>query len=277
MTSTLSNAVKVTALVICVVAACAVMLGRAFIGPAPLFAHPADVPSVAGAAAPLHDAAIVRARELVRAAIVDQELPGVSVAIGAGGQVVWAEGFGWRDAGTRTPTTPATRFAIGSAASAVTPSVVEQLGLRDSGAEPATAWSPEAIGEPGEDFPPFTFIRHNILQPWGLVAPEYPLPGERATTYVPDSDDNDPRHGRRLMAMRDLRCCNGALTSFSTPSDAVRVGLAHGGTIDGRLAGGTVTSLLTLPDPGIVVAVMSNIAYADTPSLARTLAETFAR
>jgi predicted NBD/HSP70 family sugar kinase len=55
-------------------------------------------------------AAVERARELVRAAVLEQNLPGVSVAVGIGlpsvasakeGTVVWAEGFGWRDVVTR--------------------------------------------------------------------------------------------------------------------------------------------------------------------------------
>ena len=274
-TNTHTSAGRIALVIVFVVAACAVMIGRAFMAPAPLFAGPADVPTAAGAAAPEHATAITRARGLVKAAVVDQGLPGVSVAVGANGQVVWVEGFGWRDVGTRTPMTPATRFAIGTAASATTAAVVEQLGLRDTGAEPAAAWSPEHVGEPEEDFPPFTLIRHNVLQPMGLVPPEYPLPGERATIYVPVSDENDPRQGRRLVAMRHLACCTGESTSYSTPSDLVRVGLVQGGTLDGRLAGGTVTSLLTLPSHGIVVVVASNIAHADTPTLARTIADAF--
>jgi hypothetical protein len=259
-----------------VVAASAAILGRAVMAPATLFAGPADVPSAAQAAATRHADAITRARHLARAAVVEQGLPGVSVAVAMDGQVVWTEGFGWRDVGTRTPVTPATRFAIGTAASAVSAGVVQELGLAATGAEPAAEWSPEHIGEPEEDFPLFTLVRHTVLQPLGLVPPEYPLPGDRATTYVPASDDNDPRRGRRLILMRDLACCDGRQTSYSTASDLARVGLARGTSVDGRLAGGTVASLLTLPNQGLVVAVLSNIAHADTPALARAIAGTFA-
>src|SRR5829696_4077587 len=97
---------------------------------------------------------------------------GSSVAVGAGlpsaalakegGTIVWAEGFGWRDVDTRTPVTPNTRFNIGTAASAVTTAAVARLGLANTGAESAVEWSPEQIGEPGEDFPPLTLIRHTI-------------------------------------------------------------------------------------------------------------------
>ena len=49
----------------------------------PLFAQPQDVPSVIDSAPSPQDAAAVeRARELVRAAVLEQNLPGVSVAVG---------------------------------------------------------------------------------------------------------------------------------------------------------------------------------------------------
>ena len=252
----------------------------------PLFAQPQAVPSVIDSApSPQYGAAVERARALVRAAILEQNLPGVSVAVGAGspagalakaGAIVWAEGFGWRDVDTRTPVTPKTRFNIGTAASAVTAAAVASLGLANTGAESAAAWSPEHIGEPEEDFPPFTLMRHVIFQPIGLAPAEYPLPGDRATFYVPRSDDN-PRRGRRLMYMRDLACCAGTLASYSTASDLVRVGLANDRSINGELAGGMVMSLTTLRDSGIVVAVLSNIAHANTSALGVRVGEAFAK
>jgi hypothetical protein len=101
------------------------------------------------------------------------------------------------------------------------------------------------------------------------------LPGERATFFVPRSDDN-PRRGRRLMYMRDLACCAEAMPFYSTPSDLVRFGLARGGSVNGELAGGMVTSLVTRPDSGIVVAVMSNIAHTNTSALASSIGDAFA-
>src|SRR3954453_11801730 len=218
-------------------AAFAAFLIHAVAVTAPLFAQPRDVPSViASAPAPPYAAAVERARELVRAAVLAQNLPGVSVAVGAGGTIVWAEGFGWRDVGMRAPMTPATRFNIGTAASPVA-AAVARLRLANTGTDPAAAWSPEAIGEPGEDFPALTFMRHNVFQPLGLVPEEYPLPGDRATFYVPRSDD-DPRRGRRLMYMRDLAWCANGMAFYSTPSELVRIALAtNAGSVDGELAG----------------------------------------
>ena len=257
-------------------AAFAAFLTHAVTVAAPLFAQPGDVPSVSESApSPQWAAAVDRARPMVRAAIVEQNLPGVSIAVGEGPGIVWAEGFGWRDVITQTPVTPDTRFNIGTAASAVTAATVASLGLTNTGADSAKQWSPEAIGEPGEDFPLFTLLRHTIWQPIGLAAAEYPLPGDRATFYVPRSDDHNPRRGRRLMYMRDLACCAGGMAFYSTPSDLVRFALAtKADAVNGKLAGGTVMSLMTSRD--IVVAVASNIAYANTAALALKVADAFA-
>ena len=259
------------------IAAFAAFLTHAVAVTAPLFAQPQDVPSVIDSApSPQYAAAVERARELVRGAILEQNLPGVSVAAGAGGAIVWAEGFGWRDVDTQTPVTPDTRFNIGTAAPAITAAAVAPLGLTGTGADPAAEWSPEHIGEPEEDFPLFTIIRRVVFRPIGLDPYAQPLPGDRATFYVPRFGDN-PLRGRRPMYMRDLACCAGTLASYSTPSDLVRVGLANGGSIHGELAGGTVTSLLTFGDSGVVVAVASNIAHANTSALGLKIGDAFAK
>jgi beta-lactamase family protein len=260
-----------------VVAAVAAFLSHGVVVTASLFPQSQEVPSVVGSApAPQYAAAVGRAREAVRAAVLEQNLPGVSVAVGAGGTLVWAEGFGWRDVVTRTPVTPDTRFNIGTAASAVT-AAVAPLGLKNTGADSAAEWSPEHVGEPEEDFPPLTLLRHVIWQPLGLMPAEYPLPGDRATFYVPRSDD-DPRRGRRLMYMRDLACCANGKAFYSTPSDLVRFALAtKPDGVNGELAGGMVMSLMTGRDNGIVVAVTSNMAHANTSSLALRVGDAFAQ
>jgi hypothetical protein len=257
-----------------VVAAFAAFLTHKVVVTGPLFPRSQDVPSVIDSApSPQYAKAVERARALVRAAILEQNLPGVSVAVGGGGTVVWAEGFGWRDVVTRAPVTPGTRFNIGTAASAVTDAVAP-LRLTSSGTDSAAEWSPEHIGEPEEDFPLFTIIRHVIFRPIGL-APAQPLAGDRATFYVPISDD-DPGRGRRLMYMRDLACCANGMAFYSTPSDLVRFALATDpGTVNGELAGGMVTSLMTRRDSGIVIAVTSNMAHANTSALALRLGDAF--
>lgn len=240
---------------------------------APLAATAADLPATAGVAPPDRLAAVERARRLLREAAWAKHLPGVSVAVGREGAIVWAESVGWRDLATRTPVTPATRFAIGTATAAVRP-VATTLALADTGVDDAGVWSPEHIGEPEEDFPGFRFLREVVFTPLGLVQPQ-PLPGERATFYVPRAD-GDPRRGRRLMAMRDLACCADGRTFASTPTDLVRFAMAaHPGPLDGALAGGPVMSIATSAD-GVVAAVASNIAHAGTAALARQVVEAFA-
>jgi CubicO group peptidase (beta-lactamase class C family) len=248
-------------------------LGKQLAARATLFPGPQAVPSASDSApSPHYAAAIERARELVRAAIVEQKLPGVSVAVGAGGSLVWAEGFGWRDIVTKAPVIPRTRFNIGTAASLVMPAVA-QMALADTGTDSPAEWSPGHVGEPEEDFPGFTFIREGIFRPLGLADPARALPGDRATFYVPLSGD-DPGRGRRLMYMRDLACCADEMTFYSTPSDLVRFALATDpGNVDGELAGGPVMSLLA--DRDIVVAVTSNIAFANTASLAERIRGVF--
>lgn len=242
----------------------------------PLFAGPDDVPSIVGVTPPPgREAAVQRAREAARAAMAGQNVPGLSVAVGSGGTLLWTEGFGWRDATTATPVGPDTRFLLGTAAPVVAPTAAS-LGLVDTGLEPAAAWSPEHIGEPEEDAPPFRLVRALVLEPLGLVASDYPLAGNRATVYVPRSD-SDPRRGRRLAAMRDLVCCADGMAAYATPADLVRFTAAtRTGDVDGRLAGGLVVSVRTQSDGGLAVAVMSNIAYADTAALAEHIRDVFA-
>jgi len=129
-----------------VVAAFAAFLTHGVTVTAALFPQSRDVPSVVGEAGPpQYAAAVERAREIVRGGVLEQNFPGVSVAVGIGvpavalakeGTLVWAEGFGWRDVATETPVTPDTRFNIGTAASAVLPAVAP-LGLTNAGAEAA--------------------------------------------------------------------------------------------------------------------------------------------
>lgn len=98
----------------------------------PLHPNPQDVPSVANSAPPPQwTDAVAQGRQVVRAALTEQSLPGMSVAVGAGGDVVWAEGFGWADLENRVPVAPATRFRIGTASIALTSAAVGLLVEKD--------------------------------------------------------------------------------------------------------------------------------------------------
>lgn len=92
--------------------------------------HPdaAEVPSVSLAAPPSKwTAAVDQGRRIARDGLVGQNLPGLSVAVGVGGDIVWAEGFGWADMEKRVPVAPGMRFRIGHASKALTSTAVGVL------------------------------------------------------------------------------------------------------------------------------------------------------
>ena len=87
-----------------------------------------DVPSVALAApSPKWTAAADQGRRVARAGLVQQNLPGLSVAVGVGGEIVWAEGFGWADMEKRVPVAPGMRFRIGHTSKSLTSAAVGLL------------------------------------------------------------------------------------------------------------------------------------------------------
>ncbi|HEX7780685.1 MAG TPA: serine hydrolase domain-containing protein, partial [Vicinamibacterales bacterium] len=94
----------------------------------PLHPAPQNAPSaVQSEPSPQWAAAVARARSIVRAVLSEQNLPGLSVAVGVGGDLVWAEGFGWADVETLAPVTPETRFRMGTASTALTSAAVGVL------------------------------------------------------------------------------------------------------------------------------------------------------
>lgn len=78
----------------------------------PTTLHSAPLPEWSGAAE--------RGRQAVRASVAEQNLPGLSVAVGVDGDLVWAEGFGYADLKSSEPVTPKHRFRIGTASMALT-------------------------------------------------------------------------------------------------------------------------------------------------------------
>jgi len=87
----------------------------------PLHPNPESVPTVMHSAlAPKWAGAVEQGRQIVRANVAGQNLPGLSVAIGIDGAIVWAEGFGFADLKTSVPVTPDHRFRIGTASTVLT-------------------------------------------------------------------------------------------------------------------------------------------------------------
>ena len=362
----------------------------------PLHPNVTEVPSVARAAPlPTWAGAVARGQQIVSAALTEKNLPGLSVAVAVGGDIVWAEGFGWADIEKRAPVSPEMRFRIGTASTALTsaavgvllqdgrlnldediqtyvpefpqnqsPVTLRQLmanvgGVPDDGGDegplftqrcerPADAfqflsgYERERLFEPGTQYhyssygwiavsaaveaaakePFLTFMQKRVFEPLGMrdtradSATEIP---NRVTPYFPRFAA-DPHYGPDLMRPLDYSCYAGASVFLSTPSDLVRFAMAidsgkllkpatvqllqasqrltsgeetgyglgwdletvalgseHTRSVghEGTSLGGNVSSLMTFPDHGIVVAVASNISYADAPAIALKIAQAF--
>ena len=94
----------------------------------PLHPDAASVRSVTHSAPPREwTDAVEQGRRIARTGLADQNLPGLSVAVGAGGEIVWAEGFGWADLENRDTVSPETRFRIGTASTVLTSAAVGLL------------------------------------------------------------------------------------------------------------------------------------------------------
>lgn len=71
--------------------------------------------------------AVEQAREVVARLMLENGFPGVSVAVGANGEVVWSEGFGYADLEQRVPVWPHSRFRIGSVSKPLTAAAIGLL------------------------------------------------------------------------------------------------------------------------------------------------------
>jgi serine beta-lactamase-like protein LACTB, mitochondrial len=63
---------------------------------------------------------IEQSSDFVRISLSEGNLPGMSVAVGIDGNIVWAEGFGFANIENKVPVTPEHRFRIGTASIALT-------------------------------------------------------------------------------------------------------------------------------------------------------------
>ena len=94
----------------------------------PLHPDPQAAPSVQGATPlPRWADAVKQSQQIARAELAGQDLPGLSVAVGVDGAIVWAEGFGWANVEKRVPVAPGTRFRIGHTSKALTSAAVGLL------------------------------------------------------------------------------------------------------------------------------------------------------
>jgi len=60
------------------------------------------------------------ARAHIRAIMDSAGVPGASIAVGVGDEIVWSEGFGWADVELGVPVTPLTKFRVGSVSKTLT-------------------------------------------------------------------------------------------------------------------------------------------------------------
>jgi serine beta-lactamase-like protein LACTB len=88
--------------------------------------HAQVVPAIAPSPSRYGDA-IARGRLIVEAIRQHAGVPGVSVAVGVDGAVVWSEGFGYADLENRVPATEQTRFRVGSVSKPITAAAVGLL------------------------------------------------------------------------------------------------------------------------------------------------------
>ncbi|MDX2179957.1 MAG: serine hydrolase domain-containing protein [Bryobacteraceae bacterium] len=114
----------------------------------------------------------------IRNQLAFRQLPGLSVAVVAGDEVVWAQGFGYADVAKKTPVTPATLFRMASNSKMFTALAILQL--RDAGKltldDPVSKHLPWfRVKGDFEDNQPIT-IRHLITHTSGL-------PRESASPY----------------------------------------------------------------------------------------------
>ena len=98
----------------------------------PIHPDPKNVTSIARSTpAATWTAAVDRSRQVVRAALTEQNLPGLSVAVGMAGEIVWTEGFGYADIEKKTGVTPDTRFRMGDVSVPLTSAGVGLLVEKD--------------------------------------------------------------------------------------------------------------------------------------------------
>jgi serine beta-lactamase-like protein LACTB, mitochondrial len=118
-----------TALVLCLAAVLTLAGAGAlyFVSTMAVHSDPAAVPSAPGVHAERYGGAIEESRRLAHALLLNDNLPGLSVAVARDGQIVWTEGFGWADVEDRVPVTARTQFRLGSVSKTVTAAAIALL------------------------------------------------------------------------------------------------------------------------------------------------------
>jgi len=144
-----------------------------------LHPDPQDVTSVAAKTpSPKWADAVDEARQAVSATLTEKNLPGLSVAVGINGEIVWAEGFGFANLDSRTAITPKHRFRIGTASTALTSAAIGLL-LENGKLKLEDAIQTHVPAFPDKQWP--VTLRHLMAHTAGVIndaGDEGPLYGE---------------------------------------------------------------------------------------------------
>lgn len=135
---------------------------------------PAAVPSTPGVHAERYSSAIEESRRLAHALLLEENLPGLSVAVARDGAIVWTEGFGWADLEGRMPVTPRTQFRLGSVSKTLTAAALALLHER---------------GRIDLDAPVQTYVPAYPQKPWTITTRQ--LMGDIAGVHRIRGDNND--------------------------------------------------------------------------------------
>jgi serine beta-lactamase-like protein LACTB, mitochondrial len=136
--------------------------------------NPAAVPSTPGVHIDRYSTAIEESRRLAHALILEDNLPGLSVAVARDGEIVWTEGFGWSDVESRMPTTSRTQFRLGSVSKTLTAAAIAILHER---------------GRIDLDAPVQTYVPAYPQKPWPVTTRL--LMGDIAGVHRIRGDNND--------------------------------------------------------------------------------------
>jgi CubicO group peptidase (beta-lactamase class C family) len=153
---------------------------------------PAAVPLTPGVHAARYANAIDESRRLAHALLLEDNLPGLSVAVARDGDIVWTEGFGWADLEDRAPATPRTQFRLGSVSKTLTAAAIALLHER---------------GRIDLDAPVQTYVPTYPQKPWPVTTRQ--LMGDIAGVHRIRGDNNDNAPGG------DCATLDEALTTFA--------------------------------------------------------------
>jgi CubicO group peptidase (beta-lactamase class C family) len=135
---------------------------------------PAAIPETPGVHVGQYSSAIEESRPLAHALLLEQNLPGLSVAVARNGEIVWTEGFGWADVEERRPVAPRTQFRLGSVSKTLTAAGIALLYER---------------GRIDLDAPVQTYVPRYPQKPWTVTTRQ--LMGDIAGVHRIRGDNND--------------------------------------------------------------------------------------